>query len=131
MTAYEIADLRAQTSSRLSMVVTGHSTLTLAVFAAAFAAGAKLDTTSIVALILFLLIATASTLNLINVAYAQLRALAVDADRLEEVDRERPAILRAKLVLPAPGIAPLANGLLTASNIGFIWYILKVSGHLG
>jgi hypothetical protein len=128
MTAYEIADLRASLGARTSMLLSMWFTATFALFAATFAAGARLDWGSILALLFFYLAVTFIVNRLIVLAQSQMDALATDAEKISR-GADRAAILAYDLVASPQQIRIVGGVIFWTTYAGFVFFVFNAAGY--
>jgi hypothetical protein len=127
MTIYELVELRTMIGERLVSAIKFWLSVTFAVFATAFYAGAKLDGFSIAVLLVFYGVNCLTISMLIRMLGGQLKALVKDSEAQLEQASAPLNILQSGVLQPPSGIIMVMHGMVFSGLATYPMYLLKVA----
>ncbi len=127
MTIYELVELRTMIGERLVSAIKYWLSVTFAVFATAFYAGAKLDGFSVAILLVFYGVNCLIISMLTRMLGGQLKALVKDSEAQLEQASPPLNILQPGVLQSPSGIIAVIHGMVFAGLVTYAVYLLKVA----
>lgn len=127
MTIYELVELRTMIGERLISAIKYWLSVTFAVFATAFYAGAKLDGFSIAIMLIFYGVNCLVVSMLTRTLGGQLKALVKDSEAQLEQASTPLNILQPGVLQSPSGIFVVMHGMILAGLVTYVFYLLKVA----